>query len=182
LIFKTTSIHEEDENGESNSNHIKSNNEPVTSRRTSESIKNILIKVKKNEKLKYRESVNEINECVIKKIKKIKNLCFEIIFIVFAFIFTLILISFFEYMSNKKDNDINNSIIKNKNNEWSYKCNLSNMDFAYNSLELIYFIVIAIKGNHLLEYENIFKITKYITYSLWIGIILGPLVNVIYYY
>jgi len=179
LIFKTTSIQEEGENEEQYSNNIEANNE--ISGNSISSIKNILNQIKKNKKLNSKNTINEVNESVLQKIKKIKNIFFEIILFDFILICILILFLFFKYMNHQKDNDINSNIIKNKNNEWSFKCDLNEMDFIFNSLEFISFIKIAIMGNRILEFSNIFKITKYITYSIQFAVIFGPLANVIYY-
>jgi len=130
-----------------------------------------LIQNEKQKKLiNYVEG--EINENILKKIKKINSMYFELLLLYFL----NIVIMFFIIFSNYEDvNDI--SYNQNNNGYWIYKCSLEQYDLVFNINEFFLVLVIFIIGNQLSKYDNVFKYTKYISHSI-IVILFGPLLNV----
>jgi len=117
---------------------------------------------------------SEYNEDLYNKVKKI-NTVFHETFIIYIFhlIFLLFMIIFY---SKKQKNIIQQN--NNKEGSWYYQCELENIDLIYDISEFLIIFYILVKGNHLSNYNNIFKLPKYITNSLKITILIGPLLNV----
>jgi len=69
-------------------------------------------------------------------------------------------------------------IIQSENGKWFYKCNLEKPNLIYNILEVLIIVVILLKGKYVLSMNCVFEVTKYITYSSIIAIVLGPLIPV----
>ena len=119
-----------------------------------------------------RKYIGRQKKILKRNIRNAHNLFLEIsiVFpIVFAFIIFLII-----FCNNKNKNHF----FQSDNGKWYYKCDLETSDIIYDSVELLFLILIILKGKIIHSYECIFKCTKYITYSSIIGIVLGPLVNV----
>jgi len=68
--------------------------------------------------------------------------------------------------------------MQSNNGEWFYKCELENVDLELNILEFLVLLLLLSKGNKLLKYESVFICTKYITLSITIIIVFGPIINV----
>ena len=121
----------------------------------------------------------EIIENMKKQIKKINSLYAELFLFFLIYILLIILMIFIvrksKYMKNKIEDK---NIIQSNNGEWFYQCELENFDLALNIFEFIVFALLLSKGNKLLKYENIFICTKYITLSIAIVIVFGPIINV----
>ncbi|ORX43920.1 hypothetical protein BCR36DRAFT_399767 [Piromyces finnis] len=128
------------------------------------------------------EAISIKNEKEIKKIKRINSLFFEMIFVYTSLIVFICIITTLIYKTtynvNMKDNL---NIVQGSNGHWFYKCELENYDLFINLAEIIIMGVILIEGSKLNYYENIFKCTRYVTASIIICILLGPLINVISY-
>ena len=124
-------------------------------------------------KRKYIEKQRKILK---RNIKKAHNLFLE-----FSIAFPLIIV-FTILLTIYNSNDNMNHYFQNDNGNWYYKCDFETPDIIYDSIELLFLILIIIKGKTILSYECIFKCTKYISYSSIIGIVLGPLVNVKFYH
>ncbi|OUM67534.1 hypothetical protein PIROE2DRAFT_4937, partial [Piromyces sp. E2] len=141
-----------------------------------------LIDIKSSLKNNKRISYNSFFEPDIKLIEKIKNinsLFFEVVFAYVVFflviIFNIIIIFNTSYRTNSKENlNINQS----SNGNWFYKCELEKYDLILDLVEILIMVKILFEGIKLNKYENIFKYTRYITYSIIVGIILGPFINV----
>ena len=124
--------------------------------------------------LDERQYIKNQKKILKRNIKNAHNLFLEIsIAFPIVIVFTILLSTF-------NNNDDKNYYFQNDNGEWYYKCDLETPDIIYDSIELLLYIIIILKGKTVLSYECIFKCTKYITYSSIIGIVLGPLVNVIF--
>ncbi|ORY28851.1 hypothetical protein LY90DRAFT_674031 [Neocallimastix californiae] len=85
-----------------------------------------------------------------------------------------------ETLSYEKDDDESN-ILQNKNGQWSYHSKIESIDVGLNILYLLLLVNIIIGSKNILERECIFKYVYNIYYSSFIGITLGPLINVIGY-
>jgi len=106
----------------------------------------------------------------------IELICFYIIFNI-VLIFTAI----FAHFRNKKYNMNEDKFIFQKNTGyWAYKCPTEDFDLIFNLIELIIFILIVHKGRGMFNLKLIFRFTQHITSSLYIGIIFGPIINVIF--
>ena len=114
-----------------------------------------------------------INENIIKKIKKIKLLFFEMIFIFVLYFFIII-----TAILLKRDN----AIIPSQDSHsglWFNKCIKERHSITFNAIETVILVIILIKGNSLLVYNCIFKSSIYTTYAAWVALIFGPIFNVI---
>lgn len=114
---------------------------------------------------------------LIKCIRSAHSLYLEVLFVYPFFIISLIMISIIYKMKENKNN--NNHIIQSKDGQWFYKCDLENNDIIYYLLEFIILVFVLLKGIKILNYECIFKCTKYIAYAAIVDIAIGPIVNVI---
>jgi len=123
-----------------------------------------------------------VNDQMLKKIKKINSLFFEMfsLYIGILIIMILCIILVFNTSYNKNTNNGLN-IVQSSNGNWYYKCELEDYNLFLNLGEVCIMIMIIVKGIILNYYENIFKCTKYITYAIIVGILLGPLINVFAY-
>jgi len=122
----------------------------------------------------------DTNSSIISCIRQVHSLLIEI-YIVYVVYFISIFIIFIYHLLNQNNNKSNDYyIVKNNNGDWIYKCNLEEMNFFINCFHLIVMILLLINGRKLLKYQGVFKCTKYIIYSLYIGIAFGPIVNVIF--
>jgi len=139
------------------------------------SFNNILTNITSNSKMDSSNNMMEINDFVVKKIKKVNSLFYEVFTIYIIFFISIILIIF---GNNKKFNNDKNALVQNEKGEWFYKCALEDYDLIYNLVEFFVFLILLIKGEKLIKYEGVFKCTKYITISMMIGIVIGPLINV----
>ncbi|OUM60243.1 hypothetical protein PIROE2DRAFT_14061, partial [Piromyces sp. E2] len=139
--------------------------------------KNVILKSKVNESIKSTDNI-EINEDVLKKIRKIQSVFVEEIVFYSVILIIFIIIIFFKGNNDNSVLDLKNeNNLQNKNGEWSYECSLENIDVLFNLMEFIILLLILIKGNQLLNFENVFRCTRYITYSSIVGIITGPTIN-----
>jgi len=120
----------------------------------------------------------EIIENMKKQVRKINSLFAEA-FIIFIIYISLIIVMIFikksEYTKNKIEEK---NIIQSNKGEWFYQCELEDFDLALNILEFLIFALLLSKGNKLLKYEGIFICTKYITISIAIVIVFGPIINI----
>ena len=121
-------------------------------------------------------SNSEMNEDVIKKIKRAHSTFLEILIIYFILIIA-ISINVIYIKSYEKDDDESN-ILQNKNGQWSYHSKIESIDVGLNILYLLLLVNIIIGSKNILERECIFKYVYNIYYSSFIGITLGPLINV----
>ncbi|KAL6599435.1 hypothetical protein U3516DRAFT_494694, partial [Neocallimastix sp. 'constans'] len=120
----------------------------------------------------------DTNSSIISCIRQVHSLLIEI-YIVYVVYFISIFIIFIYHLLNQNNNKSNDYyIVKNNNGDWIYKCNLEEMNFFINCFHLIVMILLLINGRKLLKYQGVFKCTKYIIYSLYIGIAFGPIVNI----
>jgi len=121
----------------------------------------------------------EMNNGILKKIRKIQSTFIEIVLFYSIITFCTITNAFFINNDKKRINiKQKDNVLQNLNNKWSYKCKLEKQDIILNSIEAIVLLLILIRGNRLLKYNNIFRCTKYITYASFVGIIIGPIINV----
>ncbi|ORX37496.1 hypothetical protein BCR36DRAFT_26858 [Piromyces finnis] len=120
------------------------------------------------------EYINDgnINENVIKKIKKIKILFFEMIFIYIVYFILLFSSSLVGRHNNLMEIQDSHSKL------WFYKCINESNSIIYNAIEIVILFIILLKGNSLLSFNGIFKSSIYTTYSAWVGLIFGPIINV----
>ncbi|KAG4085267.1 hypothetical protein H8356DRAFT_1298496 [Neocallimastix lanati (nom. inval.)] len=127
--------------------------------------KNKIIK-KQNPNSNIMSYIEQIHSSIIK------------ILIIYPFyvilIFFLILIIKLKYNNSNKEL----SVIQSNNGNWIYKCDLENVDFFFNCIDFLFLIIMLINGKKILKYQYIFKCTKYIIYSLYIGVAFGPLINI----
>ncbi|OUM63410.1 hypothetical protein PIROE2DRAFT_10070, partial [Piromyces sp. E2] len=75
--------------------------------------------------------------------------------------------------------NIVNSYSQDQNGNWYYKCPLEKPNLTYDIIELLLFIVIIIKGRYVNKCKCIFKCNKFILYSSSVGIVFGPVVNIL---
>jgi len=150
---------------------VENNNNGLLNRKDSS-----LLKLKRSSFILDEESkrkyIDKQKKILKRNIKNAHNLFLEISIaypIILVFIILLII-----FCNNKNKNHFYQS----DNEKWYYKCDLETPDIIYDSIELLFLIIIILKGKIIHSYECIFKCTKYITYSSIIGIVLGPLVNV----
>ncbi|ORX82804.1 hypothetical protein BCR32DRAFT_292364 [Anaeromyces robustus] len=124
---------------------------------------------------------------VIKNIKQIHTLVFEALIVFPILLFFLIMFMLhayfkeYKYKNHNEDLYLKKYIFQNKDGNWSYKCELENINFVCDLINLTVYTVIIIYGRKVLNYECVFKCTKCITYSSFIGIFLCPLVNILGY-
>lgn len=147
------------------------------------------LNVKKNN-IKKDNTVENVkkkeNKRFKKNIKQVHSLFYEVLFIYAIYILSMIIIIIFYYFknTNKKVDDYNindnenDHIVQNKNGKWSYQCPLNDADLVYSTISLLFFNIVSINGKKISNYECIFKCTKYITYSTYISVTIGPLANV----
>jgi len=78
------------------------------------------------------------------------------------------------------DNNSNDNIIQtNIDGKWIYQCNIEDSTIIYNIINFFMLLVILINGKKNAKFECVFKCTKYITYSIYVGIVLGPGVSIV---
>jgi len=116
---------------------------------------------------------NEANDNYYKKVKNTHSLYVKLfifyLFIIMSIVITVIVYSF--KFSNIDD------LYQNRN-YWIFKCSLDEPDLFYNSIYVLIIIIILITGRVASEFELIFNLMIYITYSAYISIITGPAINV----
>jgi len=163
-------------------NYNNSNNNGITVLSNSNSnnlntiMKSTMAEVSSNQIIKIYDM--EIIENMKKQIRRINSLYAEALLIFLIYISSIIVMIFVrksKYMENKI-NDYN--IIQSNKGEWFYKCELETFDLILNILEFLVFALLLSKGKKLLNYEGIFICTKYITLSIAIVIIFGPIINI----
>jgi len=119
--------------------------------------------------------LKNVMNIVIKNIRNTHSLLIEITVFYLVFVVFTCLIVFFNYISNN-DNKI--IIVQSENGEWYYKCNMETVNFIYDIYEAILAIIIIVKGRNIISYNCIFKNVKFMIYSIIIGIVFGPIINV----
>jgi len=156
----------------SNSNNNYSN---ISNDNTSKpiNIRNGLIEMKKKKHENNTDNYNftEVNEFILKKIKKVKSLYIEAVFFFIFYIFIILFVISTNY-------DDNNDPIQDNDKKWYYKSPLERYELLLNILELFLLFIIRIKSSKLLYYNEVFKYTIFISYSTIVGLFLGPLLNV----
>jgi len=123
------------------------------------------------------------NEFLIKSVENAHDLFIKTLIIYMIYILSLVVILLAKIVKIKNNMylDDTHQIIQFSDGLWSYTCNLERADLFYNIAEFIILTFILGKGKAIIEYNLVFKCTKYITYSSCVCIILGPLTNVISY-
>jgi len=133
------------------------------------------------------DDFNCVNDILMKAEKHANSSTIEalLVYLIYIFVifFILILYKWKDRKDEKKyneneDNYLEHNLIQNTNGEWSYKCDLENVNIFFDIIGLIMLVIILIKGKQMNHYECIFSCIKYITYSCFVGIVLGPIVNV----
>ncbi|ORX56013.1 hypothetical protein BCR36DRAFT_175699 [Piromyces finnis] len=145
-------------------------------------IKLSMIKSSNSNLKKSKSSIDKKNENKILKrnIKQVHSLIYEILFIYPIYIASIITVIIFKYFKNENYNDANiNYFNQNNDGYWSYQCPLNKSDFVYNLISLLLLIVVLSNGKTIINYECIFKCTRYITYSTYVFVVLGPLINIV---
>jgi len=138
------------------------------------SLQRIIIQEKNTINTKSKET--EINEQIAKKVKYTISLHFQVVFVYFISIIGIMLFIFANIKNNSNLIDV-----AGVNGKWFYECKLENYDLGFDMFELIIFSILLIKCNQLSHYNEVFKYTKSISYSTKVGILLGPLLNIISY-
>jgi len=162
-------------NNNQNPNNNSNNSSSININRT-----NHIISLMSIEKLANLRANQTENKNIASNLKKSQSLFIEsiILYIINAIYICLVIIIYkFKEYNDKKYNI--SHILQEKNGQWVYKCNLERHDIVFHSLYFLILIMIIIKGNHVLQYECIFKSTKFITNSSYMFFALGPLINVI---
>lgn len=135
-------------------------------------------KTNSNENLNNKKS-HKKNKIIKRSIKNAHSLFTEII--VIYPIYLLISISVVILYKYRENNDILNNIshlTQNKDGKWTYKCGLESHNIIHYFIDFILLLIVLIKGRKIVKYNCIFTCTKYITYSSFIALALGPLINV----
>jgi len=130
----------------------------------------------------YEKDQYSPNEFLIKSVENAHDLCFKTLIMYIIYILSLFSILIAEMLKDKKHYDDTGNMIQFSKGLWSYTCHLERADFLYNIVEFIILMFILDKGKAIIEYNLIFKCTKFITYSSCVCIILGPLTNVNKYF
>ena len=120
----------------------------------------------------------DIVENMKKQIRRINSLFAEAFLIFIIYISLIIVMIFIKENEYKKNKIEGQNIIQSNKGEWFYQCELENFDLALNIFEFLVLALFLSKGNKLLKYEGIFICTKYITISIAIVIVFGPIINV----
>jgi len=120
----------------------------------------------------------EINEKVLRRFRSINSVFIESIILytlIFIILISLILIKI-------KEGSNHSNYIRNKNGDdaFIYKCPLEKNDFILNIAEFLALFLILIISDNVIPYHNIFKYVQYISHLVKIGIISGPILNVMY--
>lgn len=126
-----------------------------------------------DEKLLTSKYYDEINENTSKKIKNAHTLFIRILILYPLYLLLLFILIPFSYYYFKED-----TILKNYDDYYSYKCQLEKPDFILNFIYLLFLFHNFIKGRNVLKYECIYTYIRYIVISIIIDIAFGPLVNV----
>jgi len=135
-------------------------------------------------------NVNEILD-IINVLQSLHIKGFFIYIIYITTIITIdikILIDIYKNKNNNKyniDNIYNDNIYnmeKDNNGEWIYKCPTIPYDGIFNLFEFLLLILLLLKIKTVLKYVYIFKLVKYLCYSGYVWIAMGPLINVMNYY
>lgn len=135
--------------------------------------KRCTVRYSKNESIVINDANDNANTILWIRQKNATSLLMEIIYIYPIFVIALLLIIIY-YKNNESDN----SIVQGSNDQWFYKCDLENIDFILNSVYLMIHIQLLLKGLKTSKYDYIFRCTRYITYSMYFSIFLGPSINV----
>jgi len=143
-------------------------------------IKNSFIKVKgKGKEMSIKnDPLFEINEGILKKMKSIKSLHVESIFVYFLFVMGIVVSTIHYHMVDKNNQKMNKNITQNNKGEWYYKCKLETLDLICSLIEFVILLIIFIRSQKLLNYNQVFKYTIYISIAVKIEIFLGPILNV----
>jgi len=104
----------------------------------------------------------------------------EAIIIYIVYLISVIFVVIFYKIRDSKTKDDN--IAKDKNGEWCYKCNLEQVDLVYNLIDVMALFIIFLIGRKTIKNECIFNCLKYIFYSFYVLITMGPTVNVKYFF
>ncbi|ORX57678.1 hypothetical protein BCR36DRAFT_459391 [Piromyces finnis] len=123
-------------------------------------------------------SKNKNYKAIKKSIKRAHSIFIDICIIYPIFILITLLVSVLIIVDERKREDLKINTIQNKNGEWTYKCNINNINIIYHFLEMSILLVILCKGVIIFKYECIFRCTRSITYSSLTSVILGPAINI----
>ncbi|OUM70113.1 hypothetical protein PIROE2DRAFT_1794, partial [Piromyces sp. E2] len=118
------------------------------------------------------------NKHVIKCIRNAHSIFIEVLFVYPLYVISLTIVTLWYKIKDNNNSIDDDHFIQSDNGQWFYQCDLVDNDIIYYLLELILLIFILIKGIKILNYECVFKCTKYIIYSVIVDIALGPIVNV----
>jgi len=114
-----------------------------------------------------------------RNIKNAHSLFIEVIVLFPLYILITIGIPIVKSYLEKEPDDY--YITQSKDGKWYFKCKMDSTHFIYSFFEEMLIVVILIKGKYVLNFNCIFKITRYISYANLIQIILGPFIYVIIY-
>ncbi|ORX79748.1 hypothetical protein BCR32DRAFT_269275 [Anaeromyces robustus] len=113
----------------------------------------------------HTKNVNKL----FKKIKTVNNLYSKIyLYYIFFVIIITVLITIKKLKENKK------LVFDLSNKKFKYECPLDEYNNALSFIEFVFFIPLTIRQKKVWSYECIFKIVKYINYSILIWIATGP--------
>ncbi|ORX51108.1 hypothetical protein BCR36DRAFT_288750, partial [Piromyces finnis] len=119
----------------------------------------------------------DINNSYYKKVKSTHYFHIRIqVLYLFFILFTVatILYYFWDY---KKNEDKEKELVLNKD-AFAFQCNLDKPDLFYNSIYVLIIFLLIFIGKITSRFEIIFKYVIYITYSSYVSIATGPLMNV----
>jgi len=163
------SLNSKHNNNNNNNNKIKENNQNIeiilNQNNFIETYNKNNLKSKNKKKEKLLERINEIHSTFVK-----------VIFIYPLYVFSTLFFVIYYYIN--KSNISDNNIIQNSDGYWNYKCDLEMIDFTNDIIHFILVIILFINYNKIVNYECIFKIIKYIYYSMFIVLTMGPIINV----
>jgi len=117
----------------------------------------------------FKDIIRKSENCVYSEL-------LEALFVYLLYLISIItLILFFKF----KD-DYDKNFVQNDTGEWYYRCELENVNFLLMIMNLILLITVFIRRKKAMRYECIFVCLKFIFYSFYVLITLGPAANVIY--
>jgi len=163
------------DNMEINASYIKSVKSDIgSSQNKSSKVRSSIHKFIKTKTISQNNKECEVNESILKKVKNVISLHFQML-IIYISSLTIIIFLILKNITNKEKLVFKQSI----SGEFFHKCELEKCDLALNMFELIIFFLLLVHCNHLLSFYEIFKYTKYLYLAVKVGIVFGPLINVI---
>jgi len=119
---------------------------------------------------------HKIYKHIKRSVKQVHIILVEVYSLYPVYFCSLILLAVIYYFSNS--NSYDNIIQTEMDGKWIYKCKMEDTNIIYTVVHFLMLLAILINGRKTSNLECVFKCTKYITYSIYVGIALGPSVSV----